>query len=168
PVSMASSGHNVYLAWGKDINTYEPSFPFISASQDDGSSFSTPVQTTKSVSAYEPHVASSGSNVYLLWDGFSLVSNTEGIWIQTVSSDGTRMGTPSLISNRGGFDFEQIGSSLNGLQAIWSGVDDVIGKNDIFFRGEIPCNANKAPIAVSGPNQQVKGGQLVTLNGTAS
>ena len=91
---IAVSGSSIYVVW-LDSSQSQPHIYF-KRSVDSGSTFTGEIDvfgTGTSNDAY-PHVAASGSNVYITWAG----KNSEGILAAMSTNGGTSFGSPVLVN----------------------------------------------------------------------
>ncbi len=78
-----------------------------------------------------PQVASSGSNVYVVWENDTDTSSE--ILFRASTNDGTSFGATINLSNNAGFSANpQIAAAGGSVYVVWQ--DDTLGNNEIFFR----------------------------------
>ena len=125
---IATSGNNVYVTW-------QDSTPgnfdiFFAASNNNGTSFGTPINISNNTDDSEiPQLAAVGNNVYVTWQDFT--PGNFDIFFAASNNNGTSFGTPINLSNNTGNSFEpQIAVSGNNVYVTWE--DNTPGNNDIF------------------------------------
>ncbi|HXQ92042.1 MAG TPA: sialidase family protein [Nitrososphaerales archaeon] len=75
--AIAAAGSNVYVAWFSGKNATARGSVYVSSSNDNGKTWSTPVDPLNPSSAGEPEIVASGSNVYLVGDGIGFTVSTD-------------------------------------------------------------------------------------------
>ena len=127
---IAAVGNNVYVTWedttpgNRDI--------FFAASNNNGTSFSTPINLSNTPGGSEhPQIAASGSNVYVTWED-DLPAGDKDIFFAVSNNNGVSFGTPINLSNNTGSSFiAQIAAVGNNVYVAWE--DNTPGNRDIFF-----------------------------------
>ena len=127
---IATSGSNVYVTW--QDSTPGNADIFFAASNNNGTSFGTPINLSNNVGGSGgPQIAASGNNVYVTW-----VDSTPGnpdIFFAVSNNNGTSFGTPINLSNNAGSSTNpQIAASGNNVYVVW--YDNTPGNDDIFVR----------------------------------
>jgi hypothetical protein len=123
---IASSGSNVYVTWADSTSLPLRPDIFFAASNNNGTSFATPINLSNNIRSFTPQIATSGSNVYVTWTDFS------DIFIAVSNNNGTSFGTPiNLSDNTGSSDNPQIAAVGNNVYVTWS--DSTPGNFDTFF-----------------------------------
>ena len=127
---IATSGNNVYVTW-QDTTPAGNLDILFSASNNNGTSFGTPINLSNNTGFSEvQQIAASGNNVYVTW-----IDSTPGnldILFAVSNNNGVSFGTPiNLSNNTGDSAFPQIATIGNNVYVTW--FDDTPGNNDIFF-----------------------------------
>ena len=127
---IAAIGNNVYVTW-QDDETPGNADIFFAASNNNGTSFSTPINLSNNTgSSGQPQIAVSDNNVYVTW-----IDNTPGnadIFFAASNNNGTSFSTPINLSNNIGTSFSpQIATLGNNVYVTWR--DNTPGNDDIFF-----------------------------------
>ena len=93
--SIATDGRNVYAAWHEIIG--DNSEIFLTASRDDGSTWSTPQNISDSLPhSREPSVTTDGTTVYATWH--EIIGDNSEIFLTASRDDGSTWSTPQNIS----------------------------------------------------------------------
>ncbi|MDR4510654.1 MAG: glycoside hydrolase [Nitrososphaeraceae archaeon] len=126
---IAAEGDNVYVVW-RD-NTPGNFDTFISVSNDNGHTFSTPKNLSYNLGdSNDQQIASEGDNVYVVWR-----DNTPGnfdIFFSVSNDNGHTFSTPKNLSyNLGDSSFPQIASEGDNVYVVW--VDGISVNFDILF-----------------------------------
>ena len=126
---IATSGNNVYVTWYDD--TLGNNEIFLAASNDNGTSFGTPINLSNNAGdSFKPQIATSGNNVYVTWQD-STPGNADTFFAVS-NNNGTSFGTPINLSNNAGDSFnQQIATSGNNVYVTWE--DGTFGSTEIFF-----------------------------------
>ena len=87
---------------------------FFAASNNNGISFSTPINLSNNTGiSANPQIAASGNNVYVTWEDDTTPGNAD-IFFAVSNNNGTSFGTPINLSNNTGFSNNpQIATSGN-------------------------------------------------------
>ncbi len=130
--SMAVSHPYVYVVWVDDKGTYQPLF---SRSTNSGTSFSTGVQIFSGTSTVSPHVAATGSNVYVARSARSTPNSGSPSQIQFRRSidNGVTFYPQIQVSNTSvapGAFFEAMAISGSNVYIVWT---QWVGKWEVFF-----------------------------------
>jgi hypothetical protein len=126
---ISSEGNNVYVVW--DDDTPGNFDIFFAVSNDNGQTFSTPINLSNNAGvSFPPQISSEGNNVYVVWED---TTPGNGEILFAVSNDnGQTFSTPINLSNNAGISFEpQISSEVNNVYVVWE--DTTPGNFDIFF-----------------------------------
>jgi hypothetical protein len=126
--------NNVYVVW--QDNTPGNSEIFFAVSNDNGQTFSTPLNISKNTgSSIGPQISSEGNNVYIVWQ-----DNTPGspeTFFAVSNDNGQTFSTPINISNTpqpailSSLQNPQISSEGNNVYVVWE--DYTFGSPEIFF-----------------------------------
>jgi hypothetical protein len=140
--SMAVSGSNVYVVWVDDKGTYQPLF---SRSTNSGSSFSTAVQIFSGPSTVSPHVAATGTNVYLARSARSNPKSPSQIYFRRSTDNGATFGSQIQVSNTSvdGAIFDAMAISGSNVYIVWR--QWVAGNWDVFFARSSTSGASFLP-----------------------
>jgi hypothetical protein len=140
--SMAVSASNVYVVWVDDKGTYQPLF---SRSTNSGSSFSTAVQVFSGPSTVSPHVAATGTNVYLARSARSSPKSPGQIYFRRSTDSGATFGSQIQVSNTSvdGAIFAAMAISGNNVYIVWT--QPVAGHSDVFFARSSTSGASFLP-----------------------
>ena len=131
---ISSSGNNVYVVWEDSTLAGGNDDIFFAFSTDNGLTFSTPDNLSESTqSTFDPQISSSGNNVYVVWEEFTLAGNAD-IFFAFSTNNGQTFSVPDNLSESTDFFSigQQISSSGNNVYVVWR--EDPSGSNaDIFF-----------------------------------
>ncbi len=127
---VAASGNGVYVSW-RD-STLGNSQIFFKASNTNGASFGPLLNLSSDTgTAYNAHVAATGSNVYAVWS--DTTPGVEDIFLVTSTNGGGSFGSPTNLSNNPGFSLDpQLAATSSNVYVAWD--DDTPGNKDIFFK----------------------------------
>jgi hypothetical protein len=123
-VQIAEDG-NIYVVWKEDNDI------FFKRSLDGGDTFETSLNVTKTsgVTSQSPQIASSGTNVSIVWQEGS----TGDINIVSSKTSGASFGgITNLSANGGDSKLPQLAVSGNNIFVVWQDNDD--GDTDIYFK----------------------------------
>ncbi|HEV8388063.1 MAG TPA: hypothetical protein VGQ03_10625 [Nitrososphaera sp.] len=125
---IAVSGNNVHVVW-RDASASIDDI-FYASSEDNGSTFSDPVNLSNNDGASSsPQISVSGSDVYVAWSDDSF-GNSEILF--TTSANGTSFTTPTNLSGNSGSSVNpQLAVSGSDVYVAWS--DDSPGNSDILL-----------------------------------
>jgi hypothetical protein len=126
---MAVSGSNVYVVWVDDKGTYQPLF---SRSTNSGSSFSTGVQIFSGTSTISPHVAATGSNVYVARSARPSPKSPSQVYFRRSTDGGTTFGSQIQVSTASvdGAFFQSMAISGSNVYIVWT---QWVSKWEVFF-----------------------------------
>jgi len=163
PPQISSSGDNVYVTWNHrnvDNDIFEI---FITCSNDNGQTFSSPIKLSNDfINARFPEIASEGNNVFIGWSegpsGFS------DIFFATSHDNGQTFSSPINLSNNSGFSIgPRISSEGTNVYVVWE--DQTPGNADIFFAiSHDNGQTFSSPINLSN-NSGFSGGQRISSEG---
>ena len=116
---------------GHDITPGQQFDIFFAASNNNGTSFGTPINLSNNTgNSFRPQIATSGNNVYVTWDDTISAGNAD-IFFAVSNNNGTSFGTPINLSNNTGFSqIPQIAVIGNNVYTTWQ--DNTPGNTDIF------------------------------------
>jgi hypothetical protein len=126
---IAVSDKNVYVVW--QDNTPGNDEVFFSASDNNGSTFSRPVNLSNNAgSSFEPRIAASGNNVYVVWR--DRTPGNDEVFFSASDNNGSTFSRPVNLSNNAGNSFEpRIAAYDKNVYVVWR--DNTPGNNEIFF-----------------------------------
>jgi hypothetical protein len=132
--NVAVSGKNVYVVW-YDFTPGNSNI-FFTKSTDGGSTFGLPKKLSNNPGdSFNPRIVVSGSNVYVVWYGFTTSTNSE-IFFTKSTDGGNTFGLPKNLSNNPGGSFHpQIAVSGSNVYVVWD--DNTPGNSDILIRRSI-------------------------------
>ncbi len=127
---VAASGIGVYVSW-RD-STLGNSQIFFKSSNNNGASFGPLLNLSSDAgTAYNAHVAATGSNVYVVWS--DTTPGVEDIFFVTSTNGGGSFGSPTNLSNNPGFSRDpQLAATSSNVYVAWD--DDTPGNKDVFFK----------------------------------
>ena len=99
-----------------------------------GETFSNPIQLNNfnQSSAFNPKLATSGNNIYVVWQGDSLTGN-QGIFIKKSTDFGKTFGNAKILSiGKGGFGNPDLVVDGNNVHVTWAGTTP--GNNNVYYR----------------------------------
>ena len=131
---IATSGNNVYVVWEDDTNGNKEIY--FTSSLDGGSTFGSikNLSETNGTSQF-PQIATSGNNVYVVWEEDEDGTNgNKEIYLRPSSNDGSSFKLIRNISRTltGTSQFPQIAASGNNVYVVWE--DDTNGNKEIYFK----------------------------------
>jgi hypothetical protein len=165
---IAASGNNVYVVWSD--NTHGNSDTFFKASINNGAKFTGNKSLSRNVgSSYDPKVAASGNNVYVVWEdntvGLNNISKSFYLYFRTSINAGANFTDKEYLSRNIGqlADYSQIIASGNNAYVVWSDISRYQGVYDVFLRA-ITDNgtAISDPIKISNTNGSSISPQIAT------
>jgi hypothetical protein len=139
--NVAVSGKNVYVVWYDFSTSPGNSHIFFTKSTDGGSTF---LGTPKDLStnpanlgdSFNPRIAVSGSNVYVVW--YTTTTTNSEIWFTKSTDGGSTFGSPkNLSTNPGGSFHPQIAVSGKNVYVVWDDNTTPTGASDILIRRSI-------------------------------
>jgi len=160
---IAVSGNNVYVVWVEDGSTTTSNHSNINfkSSIDNGASFGNIITLSYGVRAYDPEMAVSGSNVYVVW-----IEN-DTLYFKRSTDNGASFGNATILSNEESHH-PQIAVSGNNVYVVWEDANNILYTRSTdygvsFERGTKLTNVAPFPglfskdpqIAVSGNNVYV-------------
>jgi hypothetical protein len=97
---IAASDSNVFVTWESMLNGLNMDI-FLASSSNSGATFDTPISQTSSDDAWNPQVAASGSNAYVIWmDGYwTSTPNQHDIFINHPFINGTGPVSRTPVAN---------------------------------------------------------------------
>ncbi len=128
---IATSGNNVYVTWQDDTDTPGSFDIFFAASNNNGTSFGTPINLSNNAGESQgQRIATSGNNVYVTWQDDTLGNND--IYFRASNNNGMSFDTLIPITNNAAnSEFPEIATSGNNVYVTWQ--EGPIGNGDIFF-----------------------------------
>jgi hypothetical protein len=148
---ISSEGNNVYIVWrvpasgGFDV--------FFTVSNDNGNTFSDPVNLSNSASTNFPQISSEGNNVYVVWTESQIPSFNLEIFFTVSNDNGNTFSDPVNLSENSGSSFvPQISSERDHVYVVWQ--DDTLGTEKVFFRSSDNNGETFGPIDVLGNNNR--------------
>lgn len=145
---IAVNENNVYVVWNETTDSNDEIF--FSASNDNGKSFSKPINLSMTAStSQDAAIKVSGNHVYVIWQE-SMTGGRE-IFFTKSDNNGISFNQPTNISNRGGSAAlnrdTQMAVSENNVYVVWSDISANGGvfltkssDNGIFFSKPIKLN----------------------------
>jgi hypothetical protein len=133
---IAISDNNVYVVWvDYTPGNYDI---FFRASKDNGSSFSNAVELSTIAALSDlPHIAASGSNVYVVWDDYNLAEGLD-IFLRASTDNGSSFGNAINLGRNTGYSISTpIAVSGSNVYVVSS-----IGNIDIFLKTSKDNGAN--------------------------
>jgi len=128
--SIAVSGSNVYVVWYD--RTPGNAEIYLRKSSDGGTTWQTAQRLTNNAGdSYDPGIAVSGSNVYVVWYDYS-TGNSEIYFRKSADGGTTWQSAKRLSSNAGESTYPRIAASGSSVFVVWS--DMTSGDNEIYFR----------------------------------
>ena len=132
---IAVSGKNVYVIWtGFGMGVEDQDDIFFKKSSNAGGNFSDTINLSNNIgSSFNPKLAVSGTNVYVIWQDDTGNTGNTSIFFQKSSDSGTTF-TPTInLSNDSGFAIDpQLSLFGNMIHVIWQ--DDTSGPDDILYK----------------------------------
>lgn len=105
---MAASGSNVYVVWAKGINDTQVDI-VLRRSSDNGATWKSEVNMSNNAGiSFDPQVAVSGSNVYIVWND-QTPGNQDILLKRSTDSGATWKSIKNLSNNAGNSNLPQIG-----------------------------------------------------------
>ena len=119
---IATSGSNVYVTW---VDTTSGNVDiFFAASNNNGVSFSTPINLSNNtgISANSQIAVSGNNNVYVTWIDDTTPNGNADIFFAVSNNNGTSFGAPINLSNNTGFsnNLQIATSGNNNVYVTWS------------------------------------------------
>ena len=112
----------MYVVWRDDTNPDNPEI-FFTASNDNGQTFSTPINLSNTTDfSIQPQITAEGNNVYVVWSGVTPDSNNLlNIFFAASNDNGQTFSIQAKnISNNAGSSFEpQISSEGSNVYVVW-------------------------------------------------
>ena len=135
---IAVFGNNVYIIWtGFGSGVEDQDDIFFKKSSNGGANFSDTINLSKNIgSSFNPKIAVSGKNVYVIWQDDTGNTGNTSIFFQKSSDSGTTFSQTVNLSNDTGFATEpQLSLFGNTIHAIWR--DDTPGPDEILYKRSI-------------------------------
>ena len=157
---MAASGSNVDVVWDDDKGSHQVLF---SRSTNSGLSFSTAVQIFSGTSTISPHVAATGTNVYVVRSARSTPNSgsPSQIYFRRSIDNGATFGSQVQVSNTSvapGAFFEAMAISGSNVYIVWR---QWVGNWALFFARSINSGATfGTPVNLSGSSGDVADADL--------
>jgi len=131
-VSIATNGANIYAVW-VDSTPGNPEIYF-RKSADNGSTWQSAKRLTNNdVDSSAPHVAASGSTVYVVWsEETSGKTNTDIFFRRSLDNGSTWQSALQLTDNTGQSENPAIAASGANVYVAWEGI--ISGNEEIYFR----------------------------------
>ena len=131
---MSASGNNVYVVWTD--NTEGTNDVYFARSTNSGLSFDPVINLSKDMPglAGVPHIASSGSNVYVVWRD-TTPGNADIFFSRSTDNGMTFENNVNLSNNSGISGLPQIAAAGNAVYVVWQ--DTTPGNDDILFRASV-------------------------------
>jgi hypothetical protein len=129
------SGKNVYVIWtGFGSGVQDQDDIFFKKSSNGGANFSDTINLSKNIgSSFNPKIAVSGKNVYVIWQDDTGNTGNTSIFFQKSSDSGATFSQTINLSNGSGFAIDpQLSLFGNMIHIIWQ--DDTSGPDDILYK----------------------------------
>ena len=131
---ISASGNNVYVVWTD--NSEGTNDIYFARSINNGLSFDPVINLSKDMPgmAGVPHIASSGSNVYIVWRD-TTPGNADIFFSRSTDNGMTFENNVNLSNNSGISGLPQIAAAGNAVYVVWQ--DTTPGNDDILFRASV-------------------------------
>jgi len=132
------SGNNVYIIWtGFGSGVEDQDDIFFKKSSSGGANFSDTINLSENIgSSFNPQLAVSGENVYVIWQDDTGNTGNTSIFFRKSSDSGANFGQTINLSNESGFaTAPQLSIIGNMIHVIWQ--DDTPGPDDILYKRSI-------------------------------
>jgi hypothetical protein len=131
---ISASGNNIYVVWTD--NTEGSNDVYFIRSTNNGLSFDPLINLSKDMTglAGVPHLASSGSNVYVVWRD-TTPGNADIFFTRSTNNDMTFGNNVNLSNNSGISGLPQIAAAGSAVYVVWQ--DTTPGNDDILFRASV-------------------------------
>jgi hypothetical protein len=128
--AVAASGNNVYVVWTD--NTPGNAEILYRRSTDGGATFGSTINLSNNAgTSFEPAVAASGNNVYVVWND-DTPGNFEILYRRSTDGGATFGSTINLSNNAGGSFEPAVAASGNNVYVVWR--DSTPGNDEILYR----------------------------------
>jgi hypothetical protein len=135
---IAISGKNIYIIWtGFGSGAEDQDDIFFKKSSNGGANFSGTLNLSKNIgSSFNPKIAVSGKNVYVIWQDDTGNTGNISIFFQKSSDSGTTFSQTINLSNDTGFATDpQLSLFGSTIHMIWR--DDTPGPDETFYKRSI-------------------------------
>lgn len=135
---IAVSGNNAYIIWtGFGSGAEDQDDIFFKKSSNGGANFSDTINLSKNIgSSFNPKIAVSGKNVYVIWQDDTGNTGNTSIFFQKSSDSGTTFSQTINLSNETGFATDpQLSLFGSTIHVVWR--DDTSGPDDTLYKRSI-------------------------------
>ena len=132
------AGDNVDIIWtGFGSGVEDQDDVFFKKSSDGGATFSDTINLSKNIgSSFNPRIAVSGNNVYVIWQDDTGNTGNTSLFFQKSSDGGATFSDTINLSNDTGFATDPRMSLFgNAIHVIWQ--DDTLGPDEILYKRSI-------------------------------
>ena len=144
------AGNNVYIIWtGFGGGLEDQDDVFFKKSSDSGATFSDTINISDDRgSSFNPRMAFSGNNVYVIWQDDTGNTGNTSIFFQKSSDGGATFSDTINLSNDAGFAVNpQISKFGNSVYIIWQ--DDTSGPDEILYKRSIDNGSSFETLNIS-------------------
>ena len=135
---IAVSGNNLYIIWtGFGSGVEDQDDIFFKKSSNGGANFSDTMNLSKNIgSSFNPKIAVSGKNVYVIWQDDTGNTGNTSIFFQKSSDSGTTFSQTINLSNETGFAIDpQLSLFGSTIHVVWR--DDTSGPDETLYKRSI-------------------------------
>ena len=132
---ISSEGNNVYVVWPDTGDLFSSLDVFFAVSNDNGQTFSTPINLSNTIGySIFPQISSEGNNVYVVWQDTGATFSSLDIFFAVSNDNGQTFSTINFTNNPSSASvIPQISSEGNNVYVVWPDTGDLFSSLDVFF-----------------------------------